>query len=431
MIKEYLPDVTQEMEDQVAADILTEREKILIRLLFETMCTEGRNTEPEDLEERIRSLTDHYDLDAPNMNYLLMLAVLGYRVDWKYFPAEIAPRLKGIHRYFQAKNVLGIPWLVERIRLLRDHDIPVMLIKGLALRYYHIQGVPRVMNDFDIAVPEDRFEETMALLRDGSVEDMPSTLWADTVVGKCAGKNIELDVHRRIFKRHAAPEGELWERALPLKFQGLDVLVPCREDMLIHILDTQARDIFRCLLSENRMKWMFDAGVLMLGEGGRMDPEIIAGRASSLHTQYTVRLMLVLFSKCYGDDPYVRQLADRVQSPTGKYVRWLRSQMQMRREWKLRDVYGYEDGARLSPLRVFRTLRLFYREYRVDVLSPHDPADRTSFFAYARNRTGITRWKDLKDQALRLAPALPALKTEGKRRKKKRKKRGKGSGKAL
>ena len=177
MTKERLNALTEDLEKQVAADILTEREKILIRLLFETMKKEGEALpDPDrpdmgipDLEERIHSMTDHYDLDCPNMNYLLMLSVLGYRVDWKYFPSEIVPRLRGIHRFFQTRNVLGIPWLVERLQRLKEHEIPVMLIKGLALRYYHLPGVPRVMNDFDIAVPEDRFQEAMALLRDGSV----------------------------------------------------------------------------------------------------------------------------------------------------------------------------------------------------------------------------------------------------------------------
>lgn len=429
MTSRYIKNLTEDMEQQVASEILTDREKILIRLLFETIKTDGRKPEKDDfgirdLEKRIRSLTDHYDLDSPNMNYLLMLAVLGYRVDWKYFPSEIVPRLRGIHRYFQAKNVLGIPWLVERLKRLKERGIPVMLIKGLALRYYHIPGVPRVMNDFDIAVPEDRFEEVMDLLRDGSVEDKTSTLWADTVVGKCAGKNIELDVHKRIFKRHAVPEQEIWKRALPLKFQGLDVLVPCREDMLIHILDTQARDIFRCLLPENRMKWLFDAGTLMLGEGGKQDLKILASRACQMKTQYTVRLMLVLFSACYGEDPYVRQLADQVQPPSGKYVRWLKAQMQLRREWKKREIYGYGIGGKASPLRAYRTLRLFYREYRVDVLSPHDPADKEAFLAYAAKRTGVAGFSDFKKQVLRLVPDLPSLAGPGKKKGRKKRKGG-------
>ena len=428
MAKESIKAKAGGLEEQVASDILTEREKILIRLLFETGKKEGEEGSfPEktvpDLEERIRSLTDHYDLDCPNMNYLLMLSVLGYRVGWKYFPEEIAPRLRGIHRYFQARNVLGIPWLVERLERLKEHGIPVMLIKGLALRYYYIPGVPRVMHDFDIAVPEDRFEEAMGLLRQGIVEEKEPTLWSDTVVGKCAGKNVELDVHRRIFKRHAAPEEDIWKRALPLNFQGLEVLVPCREDMLIHILDSQARDIFRCLLSENRMKWLFDAGTLMLAEGTGQDLDMIAARAAFLNTQYAVRLMLVLFASCRRDDPYVRQLADRIQPPSPGYVRWLKAQMQLRREWKLRDVYGYGIGGKAGPLRAFRTFRLFYREYRVDRLSPHDPSDEISYFAYAMKRTGVRSFGDLKDQALRLVPDLSRLRTEEKKKKKSRKRR--------
>lgn len=82
-------------------------------------------------------LTDRYDIDYANMNYSLMLAVLGFRMGWDCFPHEIVPRLKGIHRYCQAKNVMGMPWLLEKIRVLRSSEIPVMLIKGLAMRYHY------------------------------------------------------------------------------------------------------------------------------------------------------------------------------------------------------------------------------------------------------------------------------------------------------
>ena len=137
--------------------------------------------------------------------------------------------------------------------------------------------------------------------------------------------------------------------------------------------------------------------------------------------------MLVLFHFCYGEDPYVRRLAEKIQPPSRDYVRWLKAQIRLRSEWKKRDACGYGIGGKASPLRAFRTFRLFYREYRVDVLSPHDPRDKTSYFAYAMQRTGVRDLGDLKDQALRLVPDLPSPKEAGKRVRKSLKKR-KGGG---
>lgn len=404
-----------EMENRIAATILTPREKILIRLLFESYSLAGYNAELPDLEERIHSLTDYYDLDCPNMNYLLMLAVLGFRVDWKYYPSEIVPRLKGIHRYYQAKNVLGIPWLLERLSILRSHDIPVMLIKGLALRYYYIPHVPRAMNDYDIAVPKERFSEAMELLRDGSVRDKGTAKWSDSIIGKCAGKDIELDVHQWIYKHRAAPEEDIWARALPFDFYGIDVLVPSMEDMLIHILDSQAGDIFSEQIPETRLKWLFDCGVLMLGSETRPDYKKAAAYSAQFRTQYTVRLMLVLFIKCYGDDPYVLRLANHIQPATKKYTKWLKAQIAYNKKLKYIKAHDYDKHTPVTPARVFHLLSYTCIQYRAYRLYPRNADEKLRFLPYLLEAYAIHSWKDFYERILFHFPALYVIGKKKKR----------------
>ncbi len=180
-------------ENAFSRRLLNERERLLMRLLFDRL-------EHPEKEKAVRSLTEHIDIDTENMNYMLMLSILGFQTNWYCFPAEAIPRLKGIHRYCQAHNVMGMPWLLGKVHTLQNAGIPVMFLKGLALRCYYNKNVPRMMYDYDIAVPRDRFREAMTLLRSGDTVNKGSEEWSATNVGKCIGINVELDVNKWIFK---------------------------------------------------------------------------------------------------------------------------------------------------------------------------------------------------------------------------------------
>ena len=132
------------VEQQLEERLPTAREKRLIDLSFGEEAT----------DQAVRALTDGLDLDTANQNFLLMLSCLGFRNGWQGFPPEMIPRLKGVHRYHQASISVGIPWLVRQIRALTDGGIPVMLLKGVAMRAYYAPERPRIMYDYDLAVPE-------------------------------------------------------------------------------------------------------------------------------------------------------------------------------------------------------------------------------------------------------------------------------------
>ncbi|MBQ1355688.1 MAG: nucleotidyltransferase family protein, partial [Solobacterium sp.] len=180
-------------ENAFSSRLLNDKERVLMRLLFD-------RSEHPDKEKTIRDLTENMDIDTENMNYMLMLSILGFQTNWQGFPAAAIPRLKGIHRYCQAHNVMGMPWLLAKIHTLQEAGIPVMLLKGLAMRCCYSRNIPRIMYDYDIAVPRGRFGEAMNLLRTDDTVYKNTTDWSDTIVGKCSGDNVELDVHQWIFK---------------------------------------------------------------------------------------------------------------------------------------------------------------------------------------------------------------------------------------
>ena len=75
------------VENAFSGRLLNKRERLLMCLLFDRL-------EHSERENAVRSLTEHIDIDTENMNYMLMLSILGFQTNWSCFPAEAIPRLK-------------------------------------------------------------------------------------------------------------------------------------------------------------------------------------------------------------------------------------------------------------------------------------------------------------------------------------------------
>lgn len=376
-----------ELEVSIVKDILRDRERLLMQLFFDDALSE------QDLEKNIRILTDHYDIDSSNMNYSLMLAVLGFRIGWMYFPSDVIPRLKGIHRYCQAKNVMGMPWLLEKLKTLRKHGIPVMLIKGLAMRYFYAPNIPRIMNDYDIAVPRNRFREAMLLLHEGNVRNKGSASWSDTIIGKCSGNDIELDVHQWIFKEQGDKNHAIWDRSIPINLQDVDVLVPSPEDMLVHLLDTKARDLFYLELPENRMKWLFDCRMIFTG-AEKPDLQKVQSYASELHCEYSSRLMLILYAHCFHDNEAFA-LAEKIQPDTTQYRHWLRAELDLREEFVRWNAKGFLPYGPLNFNRAYHVLCMDYKEYRVYRCWPRGKGRFNTFIGFMLWKRDIAGLKEI------------------------------------
>lgn len=264
------------------------------------------------------------------------------------------------------------------------------------MRYYYVKAIPRIMHDYDIAVPRDRFLETMELLRDDSVKDKGVTTWSDTVIGHCSGNDIEMDVHQWIFKEKGDIDSGIWERAVPVQIQGVDLLVPSLEDMFVHQLNTQARNYFTLELPENRMKWLFDFGTIVRWEAG-LDEERLIKAANQFSAQYPVRLMLRLYSICLQEEIFTR-LAERIQPVTEEYRSWLMAGLAVQREEERFLSYGYEADGPLNFIKVLRLLRRSYKEYRFLCSLPLGREKWKSFPNYWLEQRSIKNWSDFKNK---------------------------------
>lgn len=304
------------IEKHLEYTMLTKREKYLMHVLFGGELT----------RDVMQILTKDFDIDTANQNYILMLSCLGYLHNWDLFPPEIVPRLKGVHRYHQVRNSMGMPWLIRQLHVLDDAGIPVMLIKGVAMRAYYAPGTPRLMWDYDIAVPTQQYKEAVGLLgRDGNTLKEEWEHSSAITSGK-----EELDLHCWIFKKNEENGSDFWERAVHFDFHGMDVCVPSPEDMLIHQLDTQSRNYFLNEAPERRMKWLYDCRCVVEAAGG-LNITSIEVRAGELHVTNQVRMMLRQFCRCFPELIEKKRL-DAAFPPSKEYYEWFRQELNGKRE---------------------------------------------------------------------------------------------------
>lgn len=387
------------IENQIAETLLSDRERILLPLLFAA----PEKNKTREYCKTIEMLTDYLNIDQEQLSFLLMLAVLGERMNWESFPKEIIPRLKGIYRYYLVQNLAGMSWLLEKIHVLQTAGIQVMFIKGLAMRCCYAPGIARIMSDYDIAVPRNRFHEAMNLLSGNNTCGESQAIWADTITGSVNGKPVHLDVHQWIFKNQGDADNGIWKRAIPVKVQDTTVLVPCPADMFIHQLHNQSGNCFRGEHSGNRMKWLFDCRHIQLGDlvkGGPcpLDPEEVRKRAVSFHATFSTRLMLKLYANCYGEE--FSCLAEKIQPMTKDYVHWLETNMEWHNFLKLYNCYGYESYGPVTPDRFRMGLKKSFLDYKVYRSEPSGLAHKKTWLTWLLWAKQIDSYSDLRDKYL-------------------------------
>ncbi|MDO4803831.1 MAG: nucleotidyltransferase family protein [Lachnospiraceae bacterium] len=176
-------------------------------------------------------LTENMDADKENSLYLLSLAIVGYQQGWRYFPQEVIPRLRGIHRYYQVTNSAAAPWFRERLRVLKQAGIPALLTGGTAMRAYYLPDTPRMMNGYDVTVPSGDYERAVALLRDSVYSQDTDNPFARTMSGRTIVR-----LHKGVPDARLFSEGDFWAGAKPALYLEQEVFVPSSSDMLMHLL---------------------------------------------------------------------------------------------------------------------------------------------------------------------------------------------------
>lgn len=327
-------------------------------------------------------LTNQLDIDRCSQAQLLILSCVGYEQGWGLFPTQIVPRLKGVHQFYQVHNTIRLPWLLGKIRALREAGIPVMLLKGLALRYYYSVGIPRIMGDYDIAVPENSYDKAIHVLQNDGDTYLGNVPWL--YHGQIVGKDRCLEIHSWIFKHHGEKGTDIWDRAIPCDFYGEDVLALSPDDMLLHQMDNRSRDMFENVYPDRTPIFLCDC-FRVIKAMPRLDLTGLAVRAETLHVTNSARRMLMFLADCF-PDLFSKAEIERVFPETPAYRRWLDAGMKLRRASDRWHSYHYREGDSVTPLRFIRMLARHYALSRMETVEMREMGRKYNFWIYCKKR---------------------------------------------
>ena len=212
------------------------------------------------------------------------------------------------------------PRLEETLRTLRRHSIPHMAVKGFAQAVTLYRGdASREMRDVDLLVPAPREEEARRAIETLGFQvasgpedpDFPRHHHEAPQIDPVSGLIVE--IHREVaperVSRRGLAEG-FWQRADSVEFAGGPLLVPSREDRLLHLCVHLRlhrylgclRDVLEVatLIEEDSVPWNW----------GHLDK--IAAEADCLSTLYTgLRLAVLAFGAPIPEE-YLDHLASRL-----------------------------------------------------------------------------------------------------------------------
>ncbi len=243
-------------------------------------------------------LTSFMIEDADNETLALMPLFLKVNGQTNLDPA-IRDRINSMYRSVMRRNYLNLHGILPLLREFNQTDIPVMIMKGIALGHVYYQDLAlRAMGDIDIAVPHHRFAEAYCIAMEHGFQGDCLLHSADL---KKDGQ-IALDLHCQIFKEsyaYQARETVLWERAETIDFYGSQVCLMCAEDLLLGILLNQFYDILCPLGQPGRpKKWIVDATVI-LQQKPDFDLELFVRECYRFRVMPQIICMLRSYQKAY------------------------------------------------------------------------------------------------------------------------------------
>ncbi len=175
-------------------------------------------------------------------------------------------RLKGIYRQSWSSNHILFLRAGLVIKLLNDNNIPVLVLKGIALTVltYKNYGV-RPMSDIDLLIKKEDVHKALNLLKDNdfTVDRSQSVEYAmrySNSLSLTGPFKQELDMHWNpiVESNNMASKHDWWSGALPLEVGGQATSTMSRENMLLHTLVHGIR-----YNPEPPIRWIPDAHMLV------------------------------------------------------------------------------------------------------------------------------------------------------------------------
>ena len=198
------------------------------------------------------------DMDRERFPFNYMLSRLGAHFAWSHVPESLIPRLQGVRKLFQVKNMSLMARALKLMGAIQDAGIPMLVMRGGALRMALLADTPQKMSDIDIVVPKERYHECLGVLRERGYET--EGYWSHSVDISAGGKPCA-DIHWCMLKNnvhHDEPTGLIAKRGSRVEKNGVTFAIPSPEDTFLNIVTNAASNYLLLQNDKGSVSWLAD-----------------------------------------------------------------------------------------------------------------------------------------------------------------------------
>ncbi len=364
-----------DLENKLLNNFISEKQQLLISLLLNNNISKNQ----------ITPIFKDLDIDNSHHYFLLMLSYLGLKTNWQNFPKEIIPRLKGIQKYYLTLLTMKNPWFINQIKILNENDIPVLLTKDIAIKAYYAKDITRIIRNFDIIIPKEKYNMAIDLLisqKDNiniNNQKNHSSIFNEKY-------DAEINIYNYIFKTNVE-NTDIWKNSKTIDFFDIKVKILSSYDMLIHILDIQSRNIF---LNEGlgaRGRWIYDC-ITIIKKIDNFSIKYLINRSKELHCTNRIRLTLIILNK-YFPEIIKEEDIDKYLPLNNEYKKWLKSAFKFLKYYK---YYNSTPKGVTLPFRLAKKefLNYKYLKYEMKLEDPH-----INFIKFIKETKNINSFSEL------------------------------------
>ncbi len=364
-------------EKKMINDLFTSQEKYVLSLIFRE----------EIGEEDIAIIVEDLNLDNQDRNFLLLLSRIGFLVNWKYFPPEVVPTLQGIHRYAQALCSVKNAWFLEKMKVLSQKNVSVLILLNSALKLFYIPEYPRYIWNFEIFLPEAE-RSSLFLLQDEKNSYVKASSHTEAIVGES-----EIDSHHWVFKLFLEKNVDIWSRVVPITVRNVNFFVMNKVDMIIHLFDTYTHEYFTKGKHCKLLMAMLDVKTI-LEEDKTITLEKIAQCSCEFHNTNRIHFALSSFLDCF-PDTFSKEEFDSYFPNSRDYRKWLKNAQRYQKMVLQYVDYKYPEQSAITPLRVFRAFKKEWITYQYLKSEIQSTEANLTFWRYCKKIKGVRSFSEM------------------------------------
>lgn len=259
---------------------VTERDRTLLNIVFHKTPTQAC------LDEALKVC----DIEVIGSSKSLMLSYFMREHPELDFPCYVRPRLQGLIDFYRFANIRTLSHFSKIGKALNDHNIPMILFKGAAMKTLR-PGFSRPMGDVDIIIPAEHMSQAVLCCKQLGYHDA-MTGSSNAVDIHTANNEGAVDIHTSIMKdiknTYSFHKG-LWLRSRELETFGVRVFMPCNEDLLFIVLLNLTKNL-REKSSINGLFYALLDAKFLLQDTPDFDWNIVKQNMSDTGTELPVRL---------------------------------------------------------------------------------------------------------------------------------------------